>query len=293
MEVSHPVLVRWLRAAGESSRLRLLALCARGEPSVSDLAQALSQSEPRVSRHLRVLCEAGLVERVRQGQWVHYRLSARPVAASFVRGILAQVERRDAVHAADRAAAEVADGSPSRLGRALAEFASAGGLVPPLGAVLLLGAAHPELLERAASAARNVTVIAASRRAAQAAAALARERGFSCRVLRSLDAARAAAPYDAVVLDHAGRAGNTAQRLLADTRSLLAPAGRVWIFVRYESFEGARERVVEHPLARLRRLLDAAGFVCERLSPIEADGEHVLGCVGRVAAIIAAAGGAA
>ncbi|MGH8322266.1 MAG: ArsR/SmtB family transcription factor, partial [Steroidobacteraceae bacterium] len=61
----------WLRAAGEDSRLRLLALCARQELSVSDLAEALRQSEPRVSRHLRILCEAGLLERLRQGQWVH------------------------------------------------------------------------------------------------------------------------------------------------------------------------------------------------------------------------------
>jgi ArsR family transcriptional regulator len=293
MEVTHAVLVRWLRAAGESSRLRLLALCDRGEPSVSDLAQALAQSEPRVSRHLKVLCEAGLIERVRQGQWVHYRLSARPAAASFVRGILAQIERRDAVLAADRAAADTADGSPSRLGRALAEFATAGGLVPPLGAVLLLGAAHPELLERAASAARQVSVIAGSRRTAQGAAALAQERGFSCRVLRSLEAARPAAPYDAVILDQAGRTGTTLQRLLAEVRSLLPPEGRLCMFARYESFEGARERVVEHPLARLRRLLDAAGFHCERLSPIEADGEHVLASVSRVAPSSAAAGGAA
>jgi ArsR family transcriptional regulator len=294
MDVTHSVLVRWLRAAGESSRLRLLALCDRGEPSVSDLAQALAQSEPRVSRHLKVLCEAGLIERVRQGQWVHYRLSARPAAASFVRGILAQIERRDAVLAADRAAADTADGSPSRLGRALAEFATAGGgLVPPLGAVLLLGAAHPELLERAASAARQVTVIAGSRRTAQGAAALAQERGFSCRVLRSLEAARPAAPYDAVILDQAGRAGATLQRLLDEARSLLATEGRLCMFARYESFEGARERVVEHPLARLRRLLDAAGFHCERLSPIEADGEHVLASVSRVAPSSAAAGGAA
>ena len=55
-----------------------------------------------------------------------------------------------------------------------------------------------------------------------------------------------------------------------------AAGARLWIFQRYESLEGARERVVEHPRARLRRLLDEAGLVCERLSPIEADGEHVL-----------------
>ena len=58
-------LVVWLKAAGESSRLRLLALCAERDLSVSDLAQAVGQSEPRVSRHLKILCEAGLVVRLR------------------------------------------------------------------------------------------------------------------------------------------------------------------------------------------------------------------------------------
>src|SRR5256885_3178270 len=70
-----PILVRWLRAAGEPTRLRLLALCADGAWSVSDLARALKQSEPRVSRHLRILCEAQLLVRLRHGQWVDYRLT--------------------------------------------------------------------------------------------------------------------------------------------------------------------------------------------------------------------------
>ncbi|MGH8296530.1 MAG: ArsR/SmtB family transcription factor, partial [Steroidobacteraceae bacterium] len=69
---SSDLLVTWLRAAGEPTRLRLLALCAARELSVSDIAQILGQSEPRVSRHLKILGEAGLIERVRQGQWVHY-----------------------------------------------------------------------------------------------------------------------------------------------------------------------------------------------------------------------------
>jgi len=82
----------WLKAAGEDSRLRLLALCARRELSVSDLAEALRQSEPRVSRHLRILSEAGLLERMRQGQWVHYRVTQDAAAAAFVQGLLGQVE---------------------------------------------------------------------------------------------------------------------------------------------------------------------------------------------------------
>src|SRR5580692_7763566 len=92
----------WLKAAGEDSRLRLLALCARQELSVSDLAEALRQSEPRVSRHLRILCEAGLLERMRQGQWVHYRVTQDAAAAAFVQGLLGQVDRADPVFGKDR-----------------------------------------------------------------------------------------------------------------------------------------------------------------------------------------------
>ena len=60
-------LLAGLRAAGEPTRLRLLALCAHGELSVSELTQILSQSQPRVSRHLKLLVEAGLLTRIREG----------------------------------------------------------------------------------------------------------------------------------------------------------------------------------------------------------------------------------
>ena len=65
-----------LRAVAETTRLRLLVLCARGELTVSELAQILGQSQPRVSRHLKLLCEAGLLDRFREGSWVFYRLSS-------------------------------------------------------------------------------------------------------------------------------------------------------------------------------------------------------------------------
>lgn len=69
-------LVAALRAAGEPSRLRALALLARGELAVGELAQALDQSQPRVSRHLKVLTETGLAERAPEGAWVFYRLAS-------------------------------------------------------------------------------------------------------------------------------------------------------------------------------------------------------------------------
>ncbi|GJD30443.1 2-methoxy-6-polyprenyl-1,4-benzoquinol methylase, mitochondrial [Methylobacterium adhaesivum] len=63
-----------LRAAAEETRLRILALLAEGELSVSDLTDILGQSQPRISRHLKLLVEAGLVERHREGAWAFFRL---------------------------------------------------------------------------------------------------------------------------------------------------------------------------------------------------------------------------
>ena len=64
-----------LRAVADPSRLRLLALCSQGEWTVSELAQVLGQSQPRISRHLKLLAEAGLLDRFREGGWVFYRLA--------------------------------------------------------------------------------------------------------------------------------------------------------------------------------------------------------------------------
>ena len=300
-------LVAWLRASGESSRLRLLALCAEGGLSVSELAQALRQSEPRVSRHLRILCEAGLLERLRQGQWVHYRLAQEASAAAFLRQLLAQLDRRDPLLVRDRsearaaAAPELASASadsPTRLERALRAFLEASGFGSAGGRVLMIGTTHLGLLSGVASRASACTVVASSRRAAQAARAFAERRGIACRVLTAasaagsseLDITRAGGPFDVVLLAPQGGGEVPVARLFAASRQLIAPGGRLWIFQRYEALESARERIVEHPLARLRRLFEETGLECDRLSPIEADGEHILAAAVRPAGAVRRAG---
>ena len=157
---------------------------------------------------------------------------------------------------------------------------------------LVVGVTHPELLESAARGSRHCVALASSRRAAQGARAFAERRGFSCRVIKASspeaasasDLARAGSSFDVIVLDHPAASGAALAQVLAHARRVVAPAGRVWIFEPYDSLESGRGRIVEHPLARLRRLLGAAGLVCERLSPVEADGEHVLAAVARAAA---------
>ena len=78
-------LVTALKAAAEPTRLRILALLADGELNVKDLTRILGQSQPRISRHLKLLAEAGLVERAREGSWVYFRLPT-PAAASIGAG---------------------------------------------------------------------------------------------------------------------------------------------------------------------------------------------------------------
>ncbi|MFI4885315.1 MAG: ArsR/SmtB family transcription factor [Steroidobacterales bacterium] len=292
------LLLTWLRAAGEPTRLRLLCLCAVRELSVSDIAQIVGQSEPRVSRHLKILGAAGLIERLRQGQWVHYGLARSGPAAGFVSGLLGQLDRTEALLARDRERMQALQsgalhtGAPaaSRLGRELRGFLESAAAVIPTGSVLLVGADHPELIETAASLGAECTVLAHSRRSSQLARAMAERAGLRCRVILAAggealgprDLARLGRTFDAVLLDRLATADEALGRLLAAGRRALSPGGCVLLFERYDSLETPRKpgsgtaRVVEHPLARLRRLLGEAGLSCERMSPIEADGQHVL-----------------
>ncbi|WP_321397568.1 metalloregulator ArsR/SmtB family transcription factor [Emcibacter sp.] len=77
-----------LRAAGEETRLRILALFRSGELTVTELVTILRQSQPRVSRHLKLLCEAGLLERHREGTWIFYRLAEQGGPGNLARAVL-------------------------------------------------------------------------------------------------------------------------------------------------------------------------------------------------------------
>jgi ArsR family transcriptional regulator len=90
-----------LRAAGEITRLRLLSLLSVGELSVKDLTEILDQSQPRVSRHLRLLTESGLVTRHAEGAWAFFRLSDEASAATLVQHLLEQLDTSDPVLQAD------------------------------------------------------------------------------------------------------------------------------------------------------------------------------------------------
>jgi ubiquinone/menaquinone biosynthesis C-methylase UbiE len=90
-----------LKAAGEATRLRILALLAEAELTVSDLTEILRQSQPRLSRHLRLLAEAGLVERFREGSWAFFRLGERG-GADLAHTLIGRLKADDPIVARDR-----------------------------------------------------------------------------------------------------------------------------------------------------------------------------------------------
>src|SRR3954447_10551323 len=90
-----------LRAAAEPTRLRLLALAARGAYCVSEFTEILGQSQPRLSRHLKLLCDCGLLERVREGANVWFTLP-HGEAGSLARDLMARLPDGDPVLDADR-----------------------------------------------------------------------------------------------------------------------------------------------------------------------------------------------
>jgi len=95
-----------LRGAGEATRLRILALLADTEHNVKDLTQILIQSQPRISRHLKLMAEAGIVTRFREGSWVFFRIADSGPEGALARAIVESLDPSDLTLARDRARAE-------------------------------------------------------------------------------------------------------------------------------------------------------------------------------------------
>ena len=94
-------LLSGLRAAAEPTRLRVLAVCAYAELTVTELTQILGQSQPRVSRHLKLLCDADLLNRFREGTWAFYRLADEGACAELARTLIDLLPEDDPILALD------------------------------------------------------------------------------------------------------------------------------------------------------------------------------------------------
>lgn len=290
MTQGHEELLRGVRAVADPSRLRLLGLLAVGEFAVSELTEILGQSQPRVSRHLRLMTEAGLLERFRELHWVYYRLAAEGSGADLARTLLGLLDRDDPLVALDRqratallarraAAAAVGGGARAQAptGDELAEVASAELGGQGFDALLYVGPAPTDMLRVLGPKARRVVGLSDSRQEVQRARAHLHGAGLAHCLLQHGDlqsVAAQVAAYDAVVVDRALGRQAQPERLLADAARALRPGGRLVIIEDYETL--ATRAAADNPLAALRDWLARGGLVCARLRPVDVGGAHLI-----------------
>ena len=283
-----------LKCAAEPTRLRMLALLGHGELSVSEICKVLGQSQPRVSRHLRLLTEAGFLDRFREQQSIYYRTPARLPAYGWLKQLLEQVDvtepmlRRDrervaqvlaargraAAHELQRQQLAPADG---QLGEALTsallqEIGPVG-----VGELLDIGTGNGELLTALARRARHAVGIDISSAALRVARTRLHGAGLSHCEFRRGDMYELPcddASFDTVSMDRLlARAARPVDALREAARAL-RPSGRLIVVEQLEQLQGeGRER----PLQQLRSWLTDAGLTAARLRPCDVgDGQYLI-----------------
>ena len=239
---NHPEqLVLRFKALADLTRMRLVALCRQGECSVSELTEVTGQSQPRISQHLRTLCDSGLLLRQRDGKRVFYRLPLRgdrPALREQLVGLIPVDDRifvddlrllRELRGARLGAVSQTAaiDDADRAIHRALIELT----VTTPIGSLLDIGCGRGQILKLLASRATRavgVDIDAKTRQLARAELMLA---GIPNCSLRKGDMYRLPfddAEFDTIVLDDVLADATHPVRVLREARRLLKPGGRLF-----------------------------------------------------------------
>lgn len=289
-------LLKLLKAAADPTRLRLLALLAPGELTVGEITQILKQSQPRVSRHLKLLCDAGLLERYKEAHSVYYRLASQDdpllrlhegldATDAQLRedrerrdGVIAERARRATDRLAERTtAADTHDSLSGTVGGVLVDELAA----EPIGDLLDVGTGAGFLLKTLAPAARKAVGVDRSTDALRLARSQVQGAGLGRCVLRRGDMYKlgfGAAEFDTVTLGRVLSHAQDPAAVLAEAVRVLRPGGRL---VLIDDFDALEEATGSNPIAGVRRWLTAAGFKCERLRPIDTGASHLLLTIAR------------
>jgi ArsR family transcriptional regulator len=289
MAESFDTLLPRLRAIAEPSRLRLLAVLARGEFSVSELTEILGQSQPRVSRHLKLLDDSGLLERFREQHWIYYRVPVHTDGGRLARLLLEQFDADDPVLVGDLERVQrvlAVRGGSGAAGEGVAAATSAGELVPLVAAglgeqglesMLYFGQTPEGVLLGLGSRARRVVGMNVSRDVVQRARAVLHSAGLNHCVLQQGELTALPQPaqsFDVVLIDRVLAGADRPAAGLQEAARVLRPGGRI---VLIEDFDALERRTPDaNPLALLRGWLADAGLACDRLRPFDVSGAHLL-----------------
>jgi len=243
MESGTEQLITHLKALADPVRLRLLALCVRGECTVSELTEVMAQSQPRISQHLKQLCDAGLLERFRDGHFVYYRVSLGKEQASQRRRLFAllpddepayerDLERLCAIRAEKgQVVPAIDDDAVRQLYGALIELT----VTMPLGDLIDIGSGQGRILKLLGSRAQRavgVDIDADARQLARAELLLAGVENCSLRNGDMYDLPFADGEFDTVILDDVLADAKRPMVAIAEARRILKSAGRLLLLSR-------------------------------------------------------------
>ncbi|MEX2496188.1 MAG: metalloregulator ArsR/SmtB family transcription factor [Woeseia sp.] len=242
MESGTEQLLLQLKTLADPTRLRLVALCRRGECSVSELAQASGHSQPRVSQHLKQLCDAGLLERFRDGKRVYYRVPVARSGSAALRRLLDLIPHTDPVMAGDAERLRelrgpgrpisAAEAPPEPSDRAIHRLLLDLTVTAPLGDLLDIGCGRGRMLKLLASRANRaigVDIDADARQLARTELMLA---GLPNCSLRQGDMYRlpfADSEFDTIILDDVLADARKPVQVLIEARRLLRSNGRLLV----------------------------------------------------------------
>lgn len=284
-----------LRAAAEPTRLRLLALLARAELTVGEICEVIGQSQPRVSRHLKLLCDAGLLDRFREQLWVYYRAPASGEARDIVWQLLALVDEGDDVLSRDRRRMEeVIAERGRRAADHLAEEESlekASDVVDatvleelasePIGALLDVGTGSGHMLKLLGAKATRAVGIDISSDALRVARTKVHGAGLShCELQRGdmYDLPFPAPLFDTVVAERVLAGAERPLVALAEIARTLKHGGRAVIVEDFDSLSSASST---NPISTLRDWFAKAGLEVSRVRPVDTEAGHLLVAIGR------------
>lgn len=248
MHSNTEALIAQLKALADPIRLRLLALCVRGEATVSELTAVMSQSQPRISQHLKQLCSADLLQRFRDGHFVYYRVPLNSGQAAQRRRLFALLPANEPQFEIDfrklcelRAAQGVAvpeqdDESVRKLHRALIEQT----VSMPLGDLLDIGSGQGRILKLLGSRAQRavgVDIDSDARQLARAELLLAGIENCSLRKGDMYELPFADGEFDTVILDDVLGGAKRPMAAIKEARRLLKPSGRLLILAQSDSDE--------------------------------------------------------
>jgi ArsR family transcriptional regulator len=256
MQNSTGQLITQLKAFADPVRLRLLALCVRGECTVTELTQVLSLSQPRVSQHLKQLCDAGLLERFRDGQFVYYRVPLGREQAARRRRLFALLPDDEPAYENDfdklcalrekkgLAVPEKDDEAVRSLHRALIELT----VTMPLGDLVDIGSGRGRILKLLGSRAQRavgVDIDADARHLARADLLLAGIENCSLRHGDMYDLPFADGEFDTVILDDVLNDAERPMVAIAEASRILKPGGRLLVLARAgeDNLDEIRQRI--------------------------------------------------